>query len=137
MNEQVAAVMYVMVADPSQAPACSGLFMAVITSKMRAASESPDAMLGGSLVSKSSHMARERREQADLMCAYPGLADERKQETAVPWAHGQARGRPASPEGWRISSAGLQGPTTAQPFPRCSILAQITTTLQQTLPPRR
>lgn len=81
--------------------------MAVITSKMQAANESPDAMLGASPVRKSSHVAKERRGQADLMCAYPGLADERKQETAVPWAHGQARGRPASPEGWRISSAGI------------------------------
>ena len=109
--------------------------MAVITSKMQAASARSDPMLGHNPVSKSSHGARERRGQADLMCAYPGLADERKQETAVPWAHGQAKGRAASSEGWRISSAGIQGPTTAQPVPRCSLLAQITTTLQQTLPP--
>ena len=132
----IAAVICVMLTDHSQALASSP-FLAVITSNMPAASESSDAVLGGSSASKSSHVAKERGGQADLMCAYPGLADERNQETAVPWAHGQAWGRPASSEGWRIPSARLQGPTAAQPIPRCSLFAKITTTLQQTLPPRR
>ena len=71
---------------------------------------------------------------ADLMCAY--IADERKQETAISWAYGQARRRPTSPQGWRwISSAGLQRPATTQHLTRCPLLAQITTPLQQALSP--
>ena len=69
---------------------------------------------------------------ADLMCAY--IADERKQETAISWAYGQARRRPTSPQGRRwISSAGLQRPAPTQHLTRCPLLAQITTPLQQAL----
>ena len=71
---------------------------------------------------------------ADLMCAY--IADERKQETAISWAYGQASRRPTSPKGRRwISSAGLQGPAPSQHLARCPLFAQITTPLQQALSP--
>jgi len=102
---------------------------------MQAASEDFHAMLRGQSFEQNQPYAK-RRSRADLMCAYPGSADERnQQETAVPWAYGQARGRPASPKGWRISSAGLQRPSPAQHIPGSALFTQITTPLQQTLPP--